>query len=309
MDKEPGKTPMGGPPDVGGPAFPSAGELAEAYRTLRRSSPAARKSIPRLRDATSLFDVFEALRQAASQSESDRLLHKHALLADLASGKQATRRLLHVRNNPALACLADPTGKVRVDRASYDVLSEDGARQLLRLINDPELPDDGGTGGGTTGGGTSYAFTQLPPEDWAQLLPCGPWTVLPGYPTHFFDARIGGRVVLVQLWKGSCPDYFLGNGAGGVGAEVGLYNRDAFQPTSFWWPDAAHRKIVEFTLFNPVTTAPFFSAPTSVPIWWSHKWMKFDSYDRYVRDQQGRVPASTEQYVLRCRIDGSPFEW
>ena len=131
---------------------------------------------------------------------------------------------------------------------------------------------------------------------------------LRGYPTKFFDLAIGGRTVLVQLWKGSCPDY-LGHGAGGVGAEVGLYNRDAWLPKTFWWPDYQHKKTMSFTLVNPKTNAQFFSASSSVPIWWLHKWMKFPSYDQYVIDQNRNVPASTADYILRYSIQGRSFSW
>ncbi len=202
---------------------------------------------------------------------------------------------------------ADVEGRLHVGDQEIDVLDESAMQMMMLPRPEPEPgePGTGGSGGTTT---STYIFTQLPPEEWVQGLPCGPWTVLPGYPTHFFDATIGGRVVRVQLWKGSCPDY-LGQGAGGVGAEVGIYNRDGWFPDIFWWPDFQHEKLIDFTLINPVTAAPFFSASSPVPIWWSHKWMKFPSYDQYRSDQHNNVPASTEQYILRCHIDGRLFEW
>lgn len=296
MPKEPGK----------GPVFGTPAEFADTYRQLRAGPPSARKAHPKLRDVLSLMDVFEALRQAADKADAERLLKTHKLLGDLAAGKQDGRGLAQLRTYPVLACLADETGSVEVGGRGYDVLTPDGAQQVLRMLPTSDPIDD--SGAGSAASTPSYEFVTIPPEEWTTSLPCGPWTVLPGYPTHFFDARVGGRVVLVQLWKGTCPNY-LGMGPGGVGAEVGLYNRDINLPTTYWWPDYQHKKIIEFTLFNPVTTAPFFSAPTTVPIWWAHKWMAVSSYDRYVRDQQNLVPAATEQYVLRCRIDGVPFEW
>ena len=291
------------------PIFKNTGELADALDTLRKMSPKKRKDLPKLKDTMSLFDLFENLREAKSKEEFDALVKHSKLLSDLLEGKQDASRLIHIKTNPLLAAVSDAEGRVHVADQEIDVLDESGM-QLMALPR--PIPEEGepGTGGGGTGGGTTstYIFTELPPEEWVQGLPCGPWTVLPGYPTHFFDTSIGGRTVLVQLWKGSCPDY-LGHGAGGVGAEVGLYNRDGWFPGTFWWPDHQHEKMINFTLINPVTTAPFFSASSPVPIWWSHKWMKFPSYDHYRIDQNNNVPASTQHYILRYRIDGRSFEW
>src|SRR5215213_2054910 len=288
------------------PVFKDARELAETFDALRKAPPSKKKEITKGKSASTLADLFDNLRQAKSKEESDRLIKQHKLLSDLVKGKQEARRLIHIKLNPSLADISDDEGRVLVGDREFDVLKEDDTRELMRMMPEPLPDDDGGGGGGGSGGGAStYSFTENPPEEWVTGLPCGPWVVLPGYPTHFFDANVGGRTVLVQLWKGSCPDYTF-SFSGGVGAEVGLYNRDAWLPQLFWWPDHEHKKTLEFTLFNPVTTAPFFSGSGSKPIWWLHKWMTFSSYDQYVRDQQNRVPAKTEEYVLRFRIDGIP---
>lgn len=288
------------------PVFKDAKELAETFEELKNASAPEKNKVRRRKASLTLFDVFENLRQATSREESDRIVKKHKLLSDLVAGKE-TRRLIHVKLNPSLVDISDEDGRVQVGDRVFDVLDEGETRELMRMMPQPE-PEPGG--GGSTGGTTGYVFTEAPPEDLVIALPCGPWTVLPGYPTQFFDATIGGRTVLVQLWKGSCPDYLGWAGSpGGVGAEVGLYNRHPWFPDLFWWPDAEHEKVIEFTLINPVTSAPFFSASSPGPIWWSHKWMKFQSYDQYVRDQHNNVPAKPEQYSLRSRIDGTSFEW
>ena len=62
-------------------------------------------------------------------------------------------------------------------------------------------------------------------------------------------------------------------------------------------------------MINPVTAGVFFTDDNPGPIWWAHKWMKYPSYDQYKIDQNNRVPASTEQYILRYQIDGRSFEW
>lgn len=293
------------------PVFKNTEELTEVLNTLSKTSAKKRKDLPKLKDTMSLFDLFQELREAKSKEEFDSLVKHNKLLSDLIEGKVDTRRFINIKTNPLLAAVSDAEGRLHLGDQQIDVLAENGGLELMALPQ--PIPEDGepGTGPRPPGGGTTssrYIFTELPPEDWVQGLPCGPWVWLPGYPTHFFDTNIGGRTVLVQLWKGWCPDY-LGQGAGGVGAEVGIYNRDGWFPGAFWWPDYQHEKRIEFTLINPVTAGVFFTDDNPGPIWWAHKWMKFPSYDQYKIDQNNRVPASTEQYILRYQIDGRSFEW
>jgi len=288
------------------PVFKNAQELAGTLDAVKKVRPSNAKDVTKGKTSRTLFDVFDELRQAKNKNESERLVKKNKVLSDIVAGKGDQYQLINLKFNPSLAHVTDDEGHLVVGDREFDVLKEDDTRELMRMMPEP-LPEPE-PGGGGSGGGPSYTFTENPPQELAQWLPCGPWTVLPGYPTHFFDANIGGRTVLVQLWKGSCPDYLL-QLAGGVGAEVGLYNRDMGLPHWFWWPDHQHQKMIEFTLFNPVTTAPFFTDTNPGPIWWSHKWMTFPSYDQYKRDQQNQVPGRTEDYVLRSRIDGQSFEW
>ncbi len=286
-------------------------EFAKTIKQLTKSKTtfARRKAIPALAERTTILDIFQKLCAGKTQQSFERLVATHPAFFELAQDKSNQSRLSLLRSNPVLACLADESGEVVVGGDAYSVFEEDGVQSLNRMMPDPEPEPEPSPGGGSGGGvSTKYVFTELPPEWLVQSLPCGPWTVLPGYPTKFFDTPIGGRNVLVQLWKGSCPDY-LGHSAGGVGAEVGLYNRDAWLPDTFWWPDYDHKKAIGFMLFNPKTNAELFSASSSVPIWWSHKWMKFPSYDQYVRDQNRNVPPSTADYVLRYKIDGRSFSW
>lgn len=280
-------------------------ELRQVFKALTagKSALAKRKSHPRLAATTSVYDILEQLRKAKNKKDFERLAERHEAFFEMVGDHKRAAGLAHLKSNPVLACIAGETGEVAVGGEVYSVFEQEQAQTLNRMMTTPDLEPEP-LPGGTTG----YVFTELPPEWMVESLPCGPWTVLPGYPTRFFDTSIGGRTVLVQLWKGSCPDY-LGHGAGGVGAEVGLYNRDAWLPDTFWWPDHQHKKMIEFTLFNPKTNAQLFSARSTVPIWWSHKWMKFPSYDQYVKDQNGNVPASTEAYVLRYKIDGRSFSW
>lgn len=284
-------------------------DLKKLYKALTagKSALAKRKTDPRLAATTSIYDILDKLRTVKDRKDFERLAGRHEAFFQMVNDQDRVAGLAHLKSNPVLACIAGETGEVAVGDDVYSVFEQEQAQTLNRMMTTPDLEPDPAPGG-STGTSTGYVFTELPPEWMVESLPCGPWTVLPGYPTKFFDTSIGGRTVLVQLWKGSCPDY-LGHGAGGVGAEVGLYNRDSWMPDTFWWPDHQHKKMIEFTLFNPKTNAQLFSARSSVPIWWSHKWMKFPSYDQYVKDQKGNVPASTAAYVLRYKIDGRSFSW
>ena len=288
------------------PVFKNAQELAGTLDAVKKVHPSNAKGVTKGKTSRTLFDVFDELRQAKNKNESERLVKKNKVLSDIVAGKGDQYQFINLKFNPSLAHVTDDEGHLVVEGREFDVLKEEDTRELMRMMAEP-LPEPE-PGGGGSGGGASYTFTENPPQELVQWLPCGPWTVLPGYPTHFFDANIGGRTLLVQLWKGSCPDYLF-QLAGGVGAEVGLYNRDMNIPHFFWWPDHGHQKMIEFTLVNPVTTAPFFTDTNPGPIWWSHRWMTFPSYDRYKRDQQNRVPGRTEDYILRTRIDGNSFHW
>jgi hypothetical protein len=296
------------------PVFKNVEELANTFDALRQAPPSRKKDVTKGKATRTFFDLFDNLRQAKSKEEFDRLLKKSKLLSDLTQGKKDARGLINIKLNPSLGHITDDEGHVQVGGREFDVLNEDDARELMRMMPEP-VPDfgdgDGGSGGGTP---PAYIFTENPPEDWVIFLPCGPWTVLPGYPTNYLPLSLPGDFgdlpLVVQLWKGSCPDFFgWAESPGGVGAEVGLYVRDPWMPHLMWWPLYLYKQMIEFTLINPVTGVPFFSASSPNPIWWSHKWMKFPSYDQYVRDQQHKVPSRTEDYILRYRIGAMEFQW
>jgi hypothetical protein len=287
-------------PPPGGVAFKDKNELARTFNNLAKTSVAGRKAVPNLAGARSLVDTFESLRDAHTKEEASGLVARHKGFFQMIQDDRNSLKLAYLRSNPILACVADETGRIRVGDHAYDIFDQQAIRRLTELIPLPPPPVPRQEG--------AYTYTEDPPEDLVEWLPCGPWTVLPGYPTSYFDTTINGRRVLVQLWKGLCPDY-LGRGPGGIGAEVGLYKRDRWLPKKFWWPDYHHKQVIEFSLMNPKANDEFFSAGGKGKIWWLHKWMKADSYAQYMKARNDKVPAKPADYVLHYKINGQSFTW
>jgi hypothetical protein len=66
-------------------------------------------------------------------------------------------------------------------------------------------------------------------DEWkvmCQALPCFAALHWPDYSTKVVEDRINGQAVVIQLWKGFCPQFLnAANFPGGTGAEVGIYRR------------------------------------------------------------------------------------
>ncbi len=150
----------------------------------------------------------------------------------------------------------------------------------------------------------------------ASVLPCSLALQWPDYATTIIEDKINGYDVVIQLWKGFCPQFFH-NFPGGIGAEVGIYQRAVGRPnrpTGFpppsttalaaalaigsivnaadeimWWPFPELNAKMEYTLTNPVTGQTFFGAGPETSYWLA-KWMNPDSYAKYQRDQGPRYP-------------------
>ena len=164
----------------------------------------------------------------------------------------------------------------------------------------------------------------------AKSLPCFDALQWPDYSTTHIDATINGQAVVIQLWKGWCEKFLgLSEFPGGVGAEVGIYRRNpgrirptslAFLPSALealilnsmetltddelWWPFPELGARVEYTLINPITQEPFFSAGPETTYWLA-KWMFDDSYADYQAAQgSGRTPTFSTAYTLQYRVNG-----
>jgi hypothetical protein len=182
----------------------------------------------------------------------------------------------------------------------------------------------------------NYSYVETS-ESWKALcsqLPCFTALQWPGYATLVIDDEIDGENVVIQLWKGWCPQ-LLGSSTfpGGVGGEVGVYRRmpgslrvgslpfmpkgvtryirqrfGEFTDREFWWPFPELEAELEFTLVNPVTGDAVFSAGPETSYWLA-KWMSLGSYARYAVNQSARVPLLIDSYILEYSINGRPGRW
>jgi hypothetical protein len=181
----------------------------------------------------------------------------------------------------------------------------------------------------------AYSYVETS-ESWKALcsqLPCFTALQWPGYSTLVIDDEIDGENVVIQLWKGWCPQFLGSTLPGGIGAEVGVYRRrrgslrlrslplvpkfaadyvrarlGEFTDREFWWPFPELEAELEFTLVNPVTGDPVFSAGPETSYWLA-KWMSLSSYARYAFRDRLRVPMLVDNYTLEYSINGRPGCW
>lgn len=167
-----------------------------------------------------------------------------------------------------------------------------------------------------------YTFVEVS-ELWMGLcsdIACGPWVQFPAYSeTHRYRAnlpKIGP--VIIQLWKGFCPNlgetsskYNFGGLVnllnlgkefpGGIGAEVGIYRPIGKKTTMVeaatratplglgeWEPLVVPDLKISFQLVNPKTGEVLVDAPEK-NTWWRTKWITAESFERYKKSHA--VPA------------------
>jgi hypothetical protein len=186
------------------------------------------------------------------------------------------------------------------------------------------------------GDGRGYGYVETS-ENWkllCQELPCFLALQWPGYASTIDEPWINGERVVVQLWKGLCPNFLaLPQFPGGFGAEVGVYRRmpGRLKPTSLpflppaaeaavlgaigsvtdndlWWPAPDLNAQLSFTLINPNTNQPFFSAGPETSYWMA-AWMNMPSYIKYAFDQGLKVPIMPDDYILEYTVNGVTKRW
>jgi hypothetical protein len=157
----------------------------------------------------------------------------------------------------------------------------------------------------------------------------------PDYATKVVEGIvIDGKPIVVQLWKGWCQR-FLGRDdfPGGIGAEVGIYQRisgktppsqlpsvadnvanvllrgiSRVAPQDLWWPFPALGTEVSFELVHPKSNRVFFSALPE-KTYWRNLWMDPSSYEQYRRDVNHDVPIFSAHYELQYTINGKSYVW
>lgn len=190
-----------------------------------------------------------------------------------------------------------------------------------------------------------YKFVEASPElkEACSALPCFAALTWPDYSTEIVEDTINGKPVVIQLWKGWCQQFLnLSNFPGGIGAEVGIYERvtgkgfPAVKPEivpepmwnffrnlsklsngDFWWPVAEMNEI-EYDFINPVNNTIAFHAPPQ-KTYWRTKWMNPISYHKYQKAQGKRwnwlpafsknsqTPTFAAHYVLEYKINGKTY--
>lgn len=191
-----------------------------------------------------------------------------------------------------------------------------------------------------------YRYNETSPW-WKELcepLPCFKQVAWPDYATEVVEDVIDGKPIVIQLWKGWCQQ-FLGRDdfPGGIGAEVGIYERVEGRgfPTdkpdeypqlmwdflhgasklagdNFWWPVAEAYQL-EMTFINPINNTVMFTAGPQ-DTYWLTKWMDTDTYDEYRRAQGRRwswlpawfpknsmTPVLAHEYILEYKINGKTY--
>jgi hypothetical protein len=194
---------------------------------------------------------------------------------------------------------------------------------------------------------TGYKFVETSDDlkQAAAALPCFKALHWPDYATDIVEDTINGKPVVIQLWKGWCQQFLSSpNFPGGVGAEVGIYERvtgkgfPADRPDwcpqalwvflqqksklangDFWWP-VAEQNEVEWELINPVNnTVAFRAGPQKT--YWRNKWMDNESYAQYEKDQgkkwsllpawfpwNTQTPKLAVNYILSYKINGKSYQ-
>jgi hypothetical protein len=165
-----------------------------------------------------------------------------------------------------------------------------------------------------------------------RALPCFKALQWAGYATTVVEDTINGQPVVIQLWKGWCPQFLgLPNFPGGMGAEVGVYRRipgktlpadqsfvpaglrpllqalDFLDPQGLWWPYLELGTTISFTLTNRETNQAFFTTGPE-QTYWLNRWMQPASFDKYKKDTGNKLPGSGDAlWTLQYQINGKTY--
>jgi hypothetical protein len=193
--------------------------------------------------------------------------------------------------------------------------------------------------------GYNYVETSEWLKEAAEMLPCFAALEWPDYDSTVVEDTIDGKPVVIQLWKGWCQQFLSSpNFPGGIGAEVGIYERvtgkgfpsekpdwipdplwiflkakSKLANGDFWWP-VAERHEIEFDFINPINgTIAFHAGPQRT--YWRNKRMDTDDYDDYEKTQgkkwkwlpswwpgNTRTPVLAANYSLAYKINGKQYE-
>jgi hypothetical protein len=163
-------------------------------------------------------------------------------------------------------------------------------------------------------------------DSWKRMcmdLPCSKRVAIPGlYKQQYLHTKIDGQNIVIQAWKGHCPQGYR-ELPGGIGGEVGVYRviegkqipdvldlprinefpavvrpvvakivsrvlkelvEVAEANAEWWWPYPEINGQIEMRLVHPDHESELFRAD---PIekaggYWMSRWMTYDSYQRFI---------------------------
>jgi hypothetical protein len=163
-------------------------------------------------------------------------------------------------------------------------------------------------------------------DSWKRLclaLPCSKRVVIPGlYKQQYLKTQIDGHDVVIQAWKGNCPQGYR-EMPGGIGGEVGVYRvihgkhipdtlavprigefpavvrplvttvvsrilKEAVElgeaNAEWWWPYPELGAEIQMRLLHPDHQSELFRADPSEKAggYWMSRWMTYYSYKRFV---------------------------
>ena len=187
--------------------------------------------------------------------------------------------------NLLFASLANTDGEIKIGDEIYNFLDEEVALKTTKLFLDYYKNRNQ----------EKWDIFVTIPDFLPILIPMSAAHFIPiWYPTAFYTTNIGGRSVIVQLWKGYCPGIF--GYAGGVGAEVGLYRRASWT-NRIWYPDYRNKKDISYKLIRRSNNNEIYSF--SRHTWWLNRWKK-----NWVG-----LPMTGNSYRLDYTIDGVRRIW
>ena len=186
----------------------------------------------------------------------------------------------------------------------------------ITIANETWYSQDGGT--------CPMEFVQTS-QLWKNLCSALPSSIAttswPGYRTMvFYDQWIGGfGPLIIQVWKGRC-EKFMGDRVnrfpGGVGAEVGVYQRAPGLARNCWVPCVSKMFPLWFCLINPHTQDVVFDSNGQSlsnifeTTYWLNRWVSHTDYETFKsKNPSLKLPANPAYYTLEFTVNGVNYQW
>lgn len=265
-------------------SFNSTEEFLSCISSLAENNLASRKSIRELDGFTSMLDVLPDVDDIDSQNELNNYLSQYPKIlieSNIVDADGDEVSIYNMSISPQLAAVVNADGVVEIENTQYNVLNESQLYELSQKCLDCYSESRA----------CSRVIINTP--DWLTVfIPMYHGaTVGTNYPVKDFKTTINGRSVVVQIWKGFCPGVAI---AGGVGAEIGIYN-PLWWNKKIWMPDFNHHVSMSYSLVYKGNTYLSMNNTT----WWLNGWRVYES-----------APSTNgNEYTLYYTINGVSRSW